>query len=51
MANHEEDVQMFCRMGELRYRLETDTGGDCDDGAGGFLPDIAEKLWTILGDQ
>lgn len=35
---------MFCRMGELRYRLETDTGGDCDDGAGGFLPDIAEKL-------
>ena len=43
MANHEEDVQMFCRMGELRYRLETDTGGDCDDGAGGFLPDIVEK--------
>ena len=43
MANHEEDGQMFCRMGELRYRLEVYTHGCCDDDAGGFLPDIAEK--------
>ena len=34
---------MFCRMGELRNLIELYTHGCCDDDAGGFLPDIAEK--------
>lgn len=44
MANHEEDVQNFCKIVELRYRLDSDTNCRCDDGFGGVLPDIANKL-------
>lgn len=44
MANHEEDVQYFCKIVELRYRLDSDTNERCDDGFGGVLPDIANKL-------
>ena len=43
MAYYEEDGLKLCKIGELRYRLETDTNGFCDDGVGGFLPDIVEK--------
>ncbi len=43
MANHEEDVRRFTKIGELRYRLCNDTEGSCDDGNGRFLPDIVEE--------
>ena len=43
MAYYEEDGLKLWKIGELRYRLETDTNGFCDDGVGGFLPDIVEK--------
>lgn len=42
MANHEEDVRKFCKIIELRCRLDSDTNGRCDDGFGGFFPDIVE---------
>lgn len=43
MANHEEDVQNLCKIGELRNRLDVATRRLCDDDAGGFLPDIVEN--------